>query len=151
MGVSVDFQTRLNQYHVVEGNYGIKFLFYGTNNNITELDFGINDMNGNPYYFDTFINQTKLFDISDLEDIKSVDIYLYQSNNFRDENYNMIPSEIEGDPILNIPAEKMNNNILMANLKVYLGYPLDEFNGDSVKISTPGYLAYSKMDLETDL
>jgi hypothetical protein len=108
-------------------------------------------MNGNPYYFDTFINQTKLFDISDLEDIKSVDIYLYQSNNFKDENYNMIPYQIEGDPILNIPAEKMNNNILMANLKVYLGYPLDEFNGDSVKISTPGYLAYSKIDLETDL
>ena len=150
MGVSVDFQTRLNQYNITEGNYGIKFLFYTTNNNVIELDFGINDMNGNPYHFDVFFNQTKLFDISKIKDVKSVDICLYQSNNFKNED-GLIPYEVTGDPILGIPDKKMDDNIFIKNLEIYLGYPLSDFDGDSVKIApASGYASYNKLETETD-
>ena len=151
MGIAADFHTKLNQYNIINGNYGIKFLFYNNNNSVTELDFGINDMNGNPYHFDTFFNQSKLFDISKLENIKSVDIYLYQNNNFINEDGDRIPSIIEGDPIANIPESKINNNIFIRNLKIYLGYDISTFTEDSVKISTPGYPYYNKADIQTDL
>lgn len=149
MGVSFNVMTRLNQYNVMRGNYGLKFSFIG-NNSVHEMDFGINDMNGNLYHFDTYINQQKLFDISKLQDISRLQIEIYQKNDFYDINGKLIPYTIEGDPVLNIKEEKMNDNILIQDIEIYLGYSLDEFKGDTVKLSTDGYLSYNKIDVDTE-
>lgn len=153
LGVSANFQTRLNQYNIISGNYGIQFLFYsdGKKNDVITFNFDTSDMNGNPYHFDGFFNQSKLFDISKLENIKRLDIVFYQESNFIDENNELIPYQTEADLIANIPSEKMNNNIFMKDLKIYLGYSLSEFNGDSVKISTPNYTSYNKLDTQTEV
>lgn len=55
MGVSFNIATRLNQYNVIRGSYGLKFSFIGEDI-VREMDFGINDMTGNLYHFDTYIN-----------------------------------------------------------------------------------------------
>lgn len=145
LGISASFHTKLNQYTIISGNYGIKIKMYnGTS--IRELDLNINDMIGNPYQFDTFFNQAKLFDISKAENINRVEVYLYQDNNFLDEFNQRLLTESDGDLVLGIPPEKIDNNILVNNIEIYLGYPLSDFNGDSVIISTPGYASYSKMD-----
>ena len=73
-------------------------------------------------------------------------MYLYQDNNFLDEFNQRLLTESDGDLVLGIPPEKIDNNILVNNIEIYLGYPLSDFNGDSVIISTPGYASYSKMD-----
>lgn len=147
MGLSVDFQTRLNQYKIISGSYGIKLLFEHRNGTqAREFDLGIIDMNGNPYQFDIFSTQMKLFDISQVENIQTVKIYLYQNNDFFDETNTKIPSEVEGDIILGTKSEKMNDNILIKDLQLYLGYSLSEFNGEFVQISTSGYATYNQED-----
>ena len=149
MGVSFDIQTRLSQYNVVQGSYGLKFSFIG-DNGIFERDFGINDMNGNVYHFDTYINQQKLIDISKLQNISRLKIDLYQNNDFIDGENNRVPHTIEGDPILNIKTEKMNDNIMLSNIEIYLGYALGEFDGDTISLSTPGYATYNKIDVDSE-
>lgn len=149
LGVSADFLTKLGQYKIVSGDYGIKFLFYssnGTEERVSERDFSVNDMVGNPYQFEVATKQEKLFDISKLENVKKVEIYLYQANNFYDEFYERIPYKTEKDEIANVAEELFQNNILIQNLKIYLGYSFSEFDGDLIQISTTGRWSYSKQD-----
>lgn len=148
LGISANFHTRMNQYKVISGDYGIKIQFV-SDTRITEFKLSTNDMNGNPYQFDTFLNQSKVFDISDLKGIKEVCIYLYQDNHFIDEFDNYLPTKIEGDDILGIESMDMDNNIFVNNIEIYLGYPIEEFNGDLVEISTPGDIwFYGLNDIE---
>ena len=148
MGVSFNISTRLNQYNVVKGSYGLKFSFIG-DDKVHEMDFGINDMNGNLYHFDTYVNQQKLFDISKLQKVTRLQIELYQKQDFYDIEGQLIPYRIEGDPILNIPEENMNDNILIQDIEIYLGYALDEFKGDTIKLSADSY-TYNKIDEDTE-
>lgn len=150
MGVSFEINTKLNQFDLKQGTYGLKFSFE-SDKNIHELLFGISDMNGNVYRFDTFVPQQKLFDISNLQNIKRLTITLYQDNNFMTFDNELIPYMIEGDPILGIKESKMNNNIIIQNLQVFLGYNIEDFDGDIIEISTPGYLSYNKIDRATEL
>jgi hypothetical protein len=48
LGISADFHTRMNQYKVISGDYGIKIQFV-SDTRITEFKLSTNDMNGNPY------------------------------------------------------------------------------------------------------
>ena len=148
MGVSFNIATRLNQYNVIRGSYGLKFSFIGEDI-VREMDFGINDMTGNLYHFDTYINQQKLFDISQLQNISRLEIELYQNNDFYDIEGKLIPHTIEGDPILNIPEEDMNDNILLQDIEIFLGYAVDKFNGDQIILSADN-LYYNKIDADVE-
>lgn len=150
MGFSAKFLTYLGRYNTVKGTYGLKFKFISNDNNIYELDFNINDMIGNPYQFETYHKQEKLFDISKFLNINTLEIYLYQLGDFFDADGNYIPHEVEGDPVLNTPATEIADNIKIDDMEIILGYQLDQFNGDSLMISSPGYLFYSKMEEEAN-
>lgn len=151
MGISAKFLTWLGRYNTVSGVYGLKFIFSSKDEGVSssELDFNINDMTGNPYEFETYYKQEKLINISHLKNIEQLDIYLYQLNNFLNEEDEFVPWEIAGDPNMGTQGEKLNNNIRVDKdtFEIYLGYNLGDFNGDSLKISsTPGYNNYSKID-----
>ena len=47
-------------------------------------------MYGNPYNFEDFFSQEKVFDISDINNIKQIDAYFYQNGNFIDGNGNKL-------------------------------------------------------------
>jgi hypothetical protein len=48
-------------------------------------------MIGNPYYFDSYFGQEKVFDISDINNIEQIDVYFFQSGNFKDTDGNLVP------------------------------------------------------------
>ena len=146
MGFSAKFLTWLGRYNTISGIYGLKFIFVSNDNVNYELDFNVNDMTGNPYQFETYHKQEKLFDISKFANIKELNIYLYQLGDFIDTEGQPVPYEIEGDPILNTPITLINDNIYVNDIEIYLGYQLSEFDGDNLIISTPGYLSYSRIE-----
>jgi hypothetical protein len=87
LGISADFKCLLNNYDVTSGSYGIKLLIQAdvmtkpgeiNTDGIVELTLNTDDMYGNPYYFDNYFIQEKVFDISSITNIKGISVYLYQ-------------------------------------------------------------------------
>lgn len=157
LGVSVDFQSWLNEYNVKSGDYGLQFFFFKQGTSIVDIEnhtnsvfnyvLSANDMLGNPYEFETYYNQEKVFDISFIQDIGQVDIYFYQNNNFKDENNELIPylnNDIE-EEFTNIITSELNDNLFVNNLKIYLGYDVNAFSGDTLMLSSTDLYSYSKI------
>jgi hypothetical protein len=104
-------------------------------------------MLGNPYEFETYYTQEKVFDISFIQDIGQIDIYFYQNNNFKNENGELIPylnNDIE-DEFSDIITNELNDNLFINNLKVYLGYDVNAFSGDTLILSSTDLYSYSKI------
>ena len=131
MGISVDFQSWLNEYNVKSGDYGLQFFFYKKGTPIADIEnhtnsvfnyvLSANDMLGNPYEFETYYGQEKVFDISFIQDIGQVDIYFYQNNDFKNENNELIPylnNEIDNE-FTDIIVNELNDNLFVNNLKIY--------------------------------
>ena len=82
LGVSVDFKCLLNSYNVISGSYGIKIYIHAnvtdkpgnSSIGIWELTFDSSEMIGNPYYFDDFFSQEKVFDISGITNIEKIEV-----------------------------------------------------------------------------
>lgn len=88
IGVEVGFQTLLKQYDLVDGSYGIelKLTFYdGEKKKIQEekVVFDSSEFFGYPYNFILPTKQQKAFTISRTDLLKTLEIYLYQDNNFQ--------------------------------------------------------------------
>ena len=157
MGISVDFQSWLNEYNVKSGDYGLQFFFYKKGTPIADIEnhtnsvfnyvLSANDMLGNPYEFETYYEQEKVFDISFIQDIGQVDIYFYQNNDFKNENNELIPylnNEIDNE-FTDIIVNELNDNLFVNNLKIYLGYDSNAFSGDTLILSSTDLYSYSKM------
>lgn len=162
MGVSVEFQTRLSQWKTTSGSYGLLFYFYDYNstpedrenrNSAYSFTFNTSDILGNPYDFQFYITQEKLFNISQLKNITQLDIYFYQNGDFKDIEGNLIPNsitvknnvidEFKTSTSADTNIQRLNDNIYIRNLHIQLGYGLNEFNGDELRISTNDSLEYS--------
>lgn len=168
MGVSVDFQTWLSELNVVSGSYGLMFYFYDNTATVTDrekrnsaysLILNTSDILGNPYDFESYSNQQKLFDISYLKNITQLDIYFYQNKDFKNAEGKLVDYRIE-DKILNeeffingiIEPEnqKLNHNLFVKNLKIYLGYDINAFSDDELRISTNDANTYSATNKNND-
>ena len=157
MGISVDFQSWLSEYNVKSGDYGLQFFFYKKGTPIADIEnhtnsvfnyiLSANDMLGNPYEFETYYGQEKVFDISFIQDIGQIDIYFYQNNDFKNENNEFIPylnNEIDNE-FTDIIVNELNDNLFVNNLKIYLGYDSNAFSGDTLVLSSTDLYSYSKM------
>ena len=86
------------------------------------------DMYGNPYNFESFYQQEKVFDISNIKQIESIELYFYQEvNSFLDKDGKLIPYLDEF------------GNLLMPNLftkdpYICLGYDIADFDNDQATI-----------------
>ena len=162
MGVSVDFQTWLRDLDVTSGSYGLMFYFY---NNISStedmqnrnaayvLTLNVDDILGNPYDFESYVTQQKLFDISYLQNVTQLDIYFYQNKDFKNTSNEIISQYVEvteaDKEFLDIEdsqipeQQRISDNLFVNNLKIYLGYSLNEFSGDELRLSTNDTLDYS--------
>ena len=162
MGVSVDFCTWLAELNAVSGNYGLMFYFYTQNSTVEDiasktsnysLKFDVNDVLGNPYDFESYTNQQKVFDISFLKDVTRLDVYFYQNKDFRDgvgklidytTNDESVNNEFMDTDNSNTQSEQfLNDNLFINNLQIFLGYDVSEFNGDQLNISTNDPTKYS--------
>ena len=144
MGISVDIQTWLQELNVMSGSYGLIFYFYTYNSNQEAayvLNFDVNDILGNPYSFESYVSQSKVFDISYLKDVTRLDIYFYQNKDFKDYNGELVSATVNEEDIINeeflnedifLESNALNNNLFVNNLQIYLGYDVNAFSGDEL-------------------
>ena len=118
LGLGADFKTLLPE--TTMGDYGLK-LTANLKDGGTEIFYlNTKDMVGNLYSFPSYVQQQKVFDISELN-IDSIDIEFYQAGNF----YN-------GEERFNGVIDKnhtLPDNILIKNIQLYYGdYKVTEEN-----------------------
>ena len=152
LGITADFRSWLNGLDVASGTYGLK-IYVHANASIDEkkkpvvydLTFTNDDMYGNPYLFEDYFSQEKVFDISSIDEITEIEVYFYQSGNFKDGNGNLISymSKDEDEPI------KMPNNLFVNNVCIYLGYDVSAFSGETLMLITNDLTTYTYQEVET--
>lgn len=141
IGLKADFRAWLSGLGAEFGTYGLRLYIRTVNKNLggtnkyqtTKAELSTLDMYGNPYTFESYYNQQKIFDISGLGELYSISLYLYQKNDFYDANNNLISHtrENEQGQIVNL-----DNNIFVNNIYLALGYSIEDFDGDMVLLYT---------------
>ncbi len=151
----------LNRLETVSGDYGLYIKVKYTDEIDTTasqektFNFSQNDMYGDVYNFTTYFSQEAVFDISDVGNIASIEAFLYQGSNFKrikssgddKDNYELIPNKIEYKDINGEPyTMEMEPNIFVDNIKISLGYDLNNFDSDAVIAYTLNSTQYSSSD-----
>lgn len=87
-----------------------------------------NDMYGNPYNFESYYQQEKVFDISAIKEIQKMELYFYQEpQSFIDKNEKQVPYNDDfGNPLL--------PNLFTKDAYICLGYDVASFDNDQVNI-----------------
>lgn len=93
------------------------------------FDLSCQDMLGNPFAFEIFSNQEKVFDISDIEDILALDIYFYQNGEFKTKTGK------------DLPLAK-TANLFVSNINILFGYSLQNIDDEFVQLFTTDSLNY---------
>lgn len=148
LGLRADFRAWLETLGVVSGNYGLKLNIYGIKDDtadnikkiensiknngeiplIASIDLDTNDMYGNPYNFEGYYSQEIVIDTSAVAKIYNIKIFLYQKNNFKDSNNNLI--SYANDFNMSIPP----NNIFVKDIYMGLGISADEIENEYVRL-----------------
>lgn len=98
-------------------------------------------MNGNPYDFQSFYTQEKVFDISALGTITDIGLSFYQTpHSFVDSSGNEIPHLDNFD-------NEILPNLFLKNVYITLGYDVSDFDKEMIQIHTLGSNSYSSQDL----
>lgn len=148
LGLSANFRSWLTGLDVASGTYGIKVLIYTdmvreagapATNTVYELTFSSTDMIGNPYQFEDYFYQEKVFDISSITNIQKLEVYFYQDSNFLDGNGNQVPY-YDIDPLLG--STNKPNNLFVNDVRLYMGYEQGYFTDETLVLHTPGSMTY---------
>lgn len=152
LGIGANFRSWLSEFGVVSGTYGLKMLVYTDTisspgvpqkNTVYELTFNTEDMIGNPYQFDTYFYQEKVFDISSIDNINQIDIYFYQDGKFYDGNGQYIKWQANGDSEdIGLEPSKLPINLFVNGIEIFLGYASGEFTKETLMIGTGDGLTY---------
>lgn len=147
IGLRAGFRTWLSQYNLEQGNYGLHLYIVseektGTLTGVPSYTLytctlDTNDFYGDVYKYETYYTQEKVFDISDIENIVEMRLYLFQEGNFIEDG-TLIPSKESETAIQELP-----DNISMASPYVSLGYDLDTFTEDTVLLYTLDPISYA--------
>ena len=157
LGLSAEFSTWLNEYDIINGNYGLvlKVTFKCVdledqqNNTFDKyLIFDSDEFFGDGLNFETYYLQEKLFDIEEYAQYQIVHmtLYSYQRSNFTtlDGAYGL---GIYGEEALPNDEEDFSivqPNIFVKSPMVCLGTPLEDFDTDTAEIICDGKLTYYK-------
>ncbi len=148
LGLRADFRAWLETLGIVSGNYGLKLNIYGIKDDtadnikkiensiknngeiplIASIDLDTNDMYGNPYNFEGYYSQEIVIDTSAVAKIYNIKIFLYQKDNFKDSNNNLI--SYANDFNMSIPP----NNIFVKDIYMGLGISADEIENEYVRL-----------------
>lgn len=139
LGLQAQFRSWIASYETTIGDYGLKLYIYsdmGTSINeenplkVTEIVFSSLDMYGNPYNFQSFMEQEAVYDISELGNIYGMKLVFYQTpKSFKDKNGNLIPYQT-------ITKNRLPNNLFVKDPYICLGYNLSNFTDEQVILST---------------
>lgn len=150
LGIRGEFQSWLKEEGLVTGEYGLRLIIYAENKNTIEKDaetgetimdnatlhnyviyLNQDDMNGDPYNFQSFYAQEKIVDISAIERINQIDIEFYQKGNFANDKgeINLALEDWDKRP-------KVMPNLFVRDVYVSLGYGVEEFDEEKVLVYT---------------
>ena len=139
LGLQAQFRSWIASYETTIGDYGLKLYIHsdmGTSINeenqlkVTEIVFSSLNMYGNPYNFQSFMEQEAVYDISELGNIYKMELFFYQTpKSFKDKNGNLIPYQ-------NITKNRLPNNLFVKDPYICLGYNLSNFTGEQIILST---------------
>lgn len=139
--IQADFQTMLDKYDIRSGDYGIIIKLNITDDNGKNKAFkfsAIKDMFGNPYAFTIFTTQEKIYQLSSLdwtENLTTIDLYIYEDNNFT--YYNDSNGTIEKLPLTLINGiDTAIENIKIQNIQLGFGSEISSIRDNSIKIYT---------------
>lgn len=150
LGISADFQAWLEPFDTVAGSYGLRLYIYTdeadlsageSQQRIYSMTLSNSDMYGNPYNFEGFFTQSKVFDISDINNITKIEIYMFQNGDFLDGNGNYIS---HGNVLQETGQfEPLPDNIFIKNVKLFIGYDENDFDKDTLILFTDDSLTYN--------
>ena len=139
LGLQAQFRSWIASYETSIGDYGLKLYVssdMGTAINkenplkVTEIKFSSLNMYGNPYNFQSYMEQEAVYDISELGNIYKMQLVFYQTpKSFKDKNGNLIPYQT-------ITKNRLPNNLFVKDPYICLGYNLSNFTGEQVILST---------------
>ena len=134
LGIRGEFRTEFNR-NIQNGLYGLKVeIMEKTVEGVTVLHryyLDSSNMFGNSYDYGLYLSQEGLFDISALNEIIGIQLFLYQDNNF---------SLNTGESL------DAGNIIFLQKPYLSLGYASESFKEDTVIIGTYDSVTYSTQD-----
>lgn len=152
-GIKANFKSLLEGFDCVEGDYGLRIEITCEQDRDLEapedsvkyetriLFLNSKDMIGNPYGFNTFFSQEKVFDITDLGNITNISVFFYQNPlTFKDRKGEFIPDidDSEGKKIVYPP------NLFVSDVELSIGYDISSIAGDYVQIYTLDNSTYDR-------
>ena len=131
-----NFRTWLSSLDVVNGTYGLilyvvsRETLYNGNDFERTYKFALSseDMYGNPFNYETYYLQEKVYDISNIPDIISMELIFYQDGDFLTAEGGLADYQEDG--------VKYPDNLFIQTPYVSLGYDLDDVEEDEVKLYT---------------
>lgn len=145
LGVQAQFASYLVDYYTVQGNYGLalQITFKEPSLNQTWNKYVFLDSDsffGDPYNFETYYTQEEVFNISEYVNypIVGLKLYLYQRNNFKDNEGKDVPT-LDDEDYDSVPP-----NIYVKDPFVCVGIPIDTFQDDAAEIYCDNDLTYTK-------
>ena len=145
IGLSADFFAALSAFSPTAGNYGLKMMLNAIEKNSDDKSrdytyfLDSSDMYGNPYLFETYFNQQKIFNIEKFKKINSIKIYFYQNSNFEYEYEKdgvVIKEEVPTTTGEDIWKVDILPNLKVKNFYLFFGYALDKIESDTVILLT---------------
>lgn len=145
LGLRGSFRAWLEELGIKSGSYGLRITINGsvdtTVSEASSQDYDIyldtSDMYGNPYNFEGYYQQEIVIDVSSLARINSIKIYLYQRNNFKDKDGNIITYDWFNDENSKLSegwSNKPFNNIYVKDIYMSLGIALDEIQNEFIRL-----------------
>lgn len=144
LALSASFQTWLKELGIVSGDYGLNLIIeiepedsedIKKDGNQVSSSFKVCSLNcldmiGNPYNYESFYDQKKLFDISSLKNIKSMELWFYQKEgSFLDHEHKAVKAHAAP-------------NIFVKDIAISLGYDTENFENDTLIIYTMDSVKY---------
>lgn len=149
-GISAKFKTDVAALEIMRGNYGlhlvvnsVKEQIIGTENGVQTKEYSparddlylqCTDMWGNPYGYDMFFEQSKMFEINDpgRTKIESIDVYFFQTYADKDTHITDVDAAIQSGKFVDInhldvvvPEE---DNLFIQDVSIYFGHTADNLN-----------------------
>lgn len=146
LGFNAKFRSWLAALEPIAGTYGVRIDIEGTEKTTTEeSDIHKNykyfltsdEFYGDPYNFDVFYRQEKVFDISKIAEITRIQVTFYQDKeSFIDKEKNaLVAKDDEGKALM--------DNLWIDDVFLSVGYATQDFDSDTVLLYTFDSLTYA--------
>lgn len=147
--MQADFKTLLNSDVITTGTFGLAVILNIKNEDGSDsahtIIFDNSKMFGNPYNFALYSRQQAKFDLTSLNTITGMEVYLFQANNFV--NY-------KGEPIVANylkPHDELEKNILATNIVVGLGADLSKHADNTLKLYSNDSIYYTEDNITSHM